>query len=397
MERIIQVGFARQQVPPQEALPLAGYGNAADRLHTAVAQPLCATCVAISDKDNTTILMVSLDLYSLPACISPAAVAEKVGIPADKIFLSATNTHAAPGGEDAAQEYFDRFFQAVVQVCKDALTDQKPADMFTGSVDTEKLNYVKHYKCQDKADGHIFYAGSEYIKPALADYIEHATKADPTLHILKFTREDAPDVVVANFRAQPTFDGGENKTKLSSDYVGAFRTAVEATFGCHVAFFQGACGNIDAQNRMHGGNRYGSATGHGLALAGYAADCLERHMRPAPADKILTKQVTFRGQTIAEGDDGSMVLSAVTIGKDFGFATFPGDMYDSVSVRMEETSTIFATMLLGCCNGNAGYLPSRVAYKYPSVETSLTRFAPGTGEKVADTQAAMLAELKKQY
>lgn len=394
MENTIRVGFARQTVTPDQAIALSGYGNEAERLHTTVSQPLCATCVAISDGEDSTVLLVSLDLYTLPEIINPAAVAEKVGIAADRIFLSATNTHSAPGKDASCENYFKKFFDTTVSVCTEALADRKAATMATAGIETEKLNYVKHYKCRDLADGHIFYAGAEYIKPALADYIEHATKADPTMHMVKFAREGGKDVVMANFRAKPTFDGGENKTVLSADYPGFFRTGLESIYDCHVAFFQGGAGNIDAQNRMHGGNRYGSAQGHGLALAGYAADCLARFLQPADANKVQINKETFQAQT----KDGSVMdvpLSVITIGDRFGIATFPGEVYDSVSVRMEENSRYFSTMLLGYCNGYVGYLPSRVAYKYPAIETDLSPFAPGVGEKAADALDNLFWELKK--
>ena len=93
-------------------------------------------------------------------------------------------------------------------------------------------------------------------------------------------------------------------------------------------------------------------------------------------------------------EDGWMVLNAVSIGEDFAFVTFPGEMFDSISVRMEENSPYPATMMLGYCCHHIGYLPSAVAYKYTSYETDITRFAPGTGEQVADAQVAMLRELK---
>ena len=91
-----------------------------------------------------------------------------------------------------------------------------------------------------------------------------------------------------------------------------------------------------------------------------------------------------------------MILNAVSIGDEFAFVTFPGEMFDSISVRMEENSPYFTTMMLGYCYHHLGYLPSAVAYKYTSYETDITRFAPGTGEMVADKHVEMLRELKNQ-
>ena len=91
-----------------------------------------------------------------------------------------------------------------------------------------------------------------------------------------------------------------------------------------------------------------------------------------------------------------MILNAVSIGDDLAFVTFPGEMYDSISVRMEENSPFKTTLMLGYCHHHIGYLPSAVAYKYTSYETDITRFQAGTGEEVADTYVKMLKELKAQ-
>ena len=93
-------------------------------------------------------------------------------------------------------------------------------------------------------------------------------------------------------------------------------------------------------------------------------------------------------------DDGWMILNAVSIGKDFAFVTFPGEMYDSVSVRMEENSPFNTTMMLGYCYHHLGYLPSRVAYKYTSYETDITRFVRGTDALVEQTYLQLLNGLK---
>ena len=89
-----------------------------------------------------------------------------------------------------------------------------------------------------------------------------------------------------------------------------------------------------------------------------------------------------------------MVLNAVTLGKELAFVTFPGEMYDTLSVRIEDNSPFKTTLMLGYCYHHIGYLPSAAAYKYGSYEVDVTRFAPGTGETVADTYVEMLKELK---
>lgn len=457
MEQIF-VGFNRQVVVPDESIPLTGYSNEPQRYHQQIGQDICATCVAISDNTDNTVLLIGMDICTLAPYFyeeGRSLVAAAVGVPDQQIYMAATHTHAAPavGWADRkpeAKRFRDKFMDAVILACKEALADRKIATMRTGSVETENMNFVKHYKAVYKTThekaGQICYLGDNFGNIQDAILVDHATKADPTLHLLQFQREGGKDVVIANFRAHPHFDGGVKKYVLSSDFPGAFRKALETMQDCHAVYFQGAAGNMNSGTRMPSERRFTNAVSYGLALAGYAAECLQRHMMPARTGLIKTKQHTFYGHInhtmdhLAETareirhvwdttfdkercaemskpygirsvyhagaiywnsrrndqEDGWMVLNAVSIGEDFAFVTFPGEMFDSISVRMEENSPFPTTMMLGYCYHHIGYLPSAVAYKYTSYETDITRFAPGTGEEIADTHVAMLRELKEQ-
>ena len=448
-----RVGYNRITVEPTESIPLSGFSNEPKRFHKEIGQPICVSCVAITDDQDNTVLMVGMDICVCDGFFMDIAddISTQLNVPKDHIYMAGTHTHAAPavGWRDeipAAKRYADKFIEAIFTVCKEAMADRKPASMFTGSIETENMNFVKHYKCISRTGPEISYIGDCFGDPNKVIYLEHATKADPTMHVTKFVREGGKDVVIANFRAHPHFDGGAQKYILSSDYIGAFRNALESMVDCHSVYFQGAAGNINSSTRLPSERRYTTAVSYGLGLAGFCAECLAKRMSPAATGTIRTSQVKFFGHInhtmdhLAEvgkrlrkqwnidydtekcmkeasnygirspfhagaiwwnsertdEDDGWMILNAVAIGDDFAFVTFPGEMFDSISVRMEENSPFFTTMMLGYCGHHLGYLPSRVAYKYTSYETDITRFAPGTGEMVADKHVEMLNELKNR-
>ena len=455
MDSKLFVGFNRQTVTPDESIPLTGFSNEAQRFHTSIAQEICATCIAITDSDDTTVLMVGMDICTVPPYfheVGRQMVADAVGVPQEHIYMAATHTHAAPGIGKAdqfpeAKRFREKFLNAIITACREALADRKSASMRRGSIEADGMNFVKHYKARYKLshekNGQICYIGDNFGDSVNTVLVDHATKADPTLHIVQFQREGGKDVVIANFRAHPHFDGGAKKYVLSSDFPGAFRKALETMTDCHAVYFQGASGNINSGSRMPTERRFTSAVSYGLALAGYAAECLQRHMFPAQVGKIQTKQITYYGKINHTMDhlaqpakeirhvwdttfdrercakmsepygirsvyhagaiywnslrndqeDGWMILNAVSIGKDFAFVTFPGEMFDSVSARMEDNSPFPMTMMLGYCYHHIGYLPSAAAFKYTSYETDITRFAPGTGESVADAQVEMLRQL----
>ena len=453
MNDTIRVGYARYQVDPTEPIPLAGYSNEKKRFHNKITNPVCVTCVAISDTDDTTVLMVGMDLCTVPTDYMERLpeITAATGVPADRIYMAATHTHAGPsiGVADrfpSMQKYAQQYFDALIHACKDALTDRKPAAIYTGSIETQNMNFVRHYKVTDPADDHVCFGGDVFPPPAQCTYLEHATAIDPTLHIVKFVRQGGKDVVMANFRAHATLDCGGKNLNLSSSFIGPFRDALESMLDCHAVYFQGASGNNQPISRFPHERRFNTAASYGMALAAWCMQGLETCMTQVPSGKIKTKQVKFFGKInhtmdhlapIAkklrqewnehldskrcreEGkpygirspmhagaiwwnserndeEHGWMILNAVSVGDHFAFVTFPGEMFDSISVRMEENSPFDTTMMLGYCYHHIGYMPSMAAWKYTSYETDITRFAPGAGESVADKHVEMLKELKSQ-
>ncbi len=451
MEEKLYVGFDRQEVTPEESIPLGGYGNEPKRYFTSITNPICVTCVAITDSAETTIALVSMDAVSVVPFLATEALArisEATGLPKEHIYLSATHTHSGAGMKvgdtlPCMGRFREKYCQKLIEVCLNALKDRKEATMATGSIETQNMNFVKHYKAADKVTGEICYVGDQFGDIKKVNLLDHATVADPTLHMVKFTREGDKPVVMANFRAHPHFDGGYKKYILSSDYIGPFRDALEAIADCHGVFFQGACGNLNSSTRFPSERRYTTSASYGLGLAGFAVECLEKYMTQVPVGPIRTTQEEIFGeikrapQELREKaelvlaaweetldqkkckevgapfgirssyhakaikfhadfgpNEARMVLNAVAIGDHFAFATFPGEMFDSVGQRMEGNSPFKFTMMLGYCGHHVGYLPSSEAYKYTSYETDTTRYAPGTGEIVADKQVEMLRRLK---
>ena len=445
-----QVGYCRKVTNPDAPIPLSGYSTEAVRFHTRITEDICITAVAFSD-GTTTVLAIGVDICTVADSVSKMfreAVARATGLPEAHIFISATHTHSGPSMNyeafDVVRDYVGKFSENLQIAAREAIADLKPARVYAGSIETHNLNFVKHYKMRDNVTGEISCIGDCYGTEKGKTYIDHMTKADPTLHIVRFEREGGKDVVLANFRAHPHFTGGSKKLDLSSDYIGAFRMALEAMYDCHAVYFQGASGNINSSTRLAGERLYTTCRSYGAALAAAALECLGRCMKEVTPAPIQTKQVTFYAEIdhsmnhlVEEGEriwqlwketydhalvrqaceplgissqyhawcitanakrtkekDGWLILNAVTLGKELAFVTFPGELFDSISVRMEENSPFQTTLLLGYCYHHRNYLPSMAAFKYGSYEVDTTRFLPGTGEQVADTYVEMLKELE---
>lgn len=450
MENQIQVGFGRRQLIPEASIPLGGYGNERERFHDTLGEPVCVSCVAVTDAAGETVLMFGTDFCS---CSKPIRqqiqdrINEATGVPQEHIVMSATHTHASISTKwddiPSVPPFKKQIIEKSLEAALEAMEDRKPATMRTGSIETHNLNFVKHYKVQNNETGAIEYAGDQFGTFKNRTILEHATPVDPTMHLLQFVREDAKDIVLCNFRAHPHFHSGYKATLFSSDYIGAYRRSFELITDCYTVFFQGACGNTNATTRIAEERRYSTAESYGIGLAAAAVECLKKNMEDVEAGPIRTTCKTFRGplwnetadkiesakyirdlwfknydsteckregaplgirssfharsiiaRTERVPEDGDILTHAVSIGDNFAFVTYPGEMFDTLSVRIEEGSPFPMTMMLGYCQDHLGYLPSAIAYEYTSYETDSTRFAPGTGEQVADFQIQMLKELK---
>ena len=61
-ENSLRVGYARENVTPNYSIPLAGYGNTLQRMSNGFVSYLYTTCIAITDSDDSTVLLFTSDL-----------------------------------------------------------------------------------------------------------------------------------------------------------------------------------------------------------------------------------------------------------------------------------------------------------------------------------------------
>lgn len=446
------VGFDRQVITPDEPIPLGGFSNEAQRYMQTITEDICVTCTAITDPDGTSILLVGMDFMYVNDYLGKEGrerLSRLTGIPETHIILCATHTHSAPGLNKfdwpEVQRYLEKVYEKMETAVLRAWEDRKPALLYAGSVETEHLNFVRHYIGISKTTGEYGYMGDGFGNPKDKDIVAHATPVDPTLHVLQFKREGGKEIVLVNFRAHARFTSGSKKYVLSADFPGAFRMALEAIRDCHAFYLQGACGNVNERSRIGLEKIFQTCRSHGLALAAYTESCLDMQMQPIKTGRIKLLSREYFGEinhsmdhladkawevrdywnrtmdragamemakplgirsvyhanaikqnSMRTKEGGLMILNAVQLSDELAFVTFPGELFDSLGQRMEDQSPYQKTLLLGYSHHHVGYLPSMVAYKYTSYETDSSRFAPGTGEAVVDEWIRMLRELKSE-
>ncbi len=445
-----QVGFSRKIMNPATSVPLAGYSNALNRYMRSIGQDITCTALAISDGEGNDLLLISTDLTNSQEMVTTMIrqnLSNKTGIPLNNIVITATHTHSAPDltnrnlSEEAA--YIELMSDQILAAAEDALADRAPASMYTGSIETENLNFVRHYLVEDKLTGEVSVAGDHFGSFNNATILGHAAEGDPTLHLVQFKRDDGADIVLANWAAHPHFTGGASKYVLSSDFVGPFRETLEDMTGSKVVFFQGAAGDLNEKSKINSEQRTSDHRTYGALLAEYAETCLQEHMKEVSTGSIKTLQIDYYGQvnhsqdhlyTAAKvvqaqwnqtystsdceplmephgirsvyhalaivsnynrtDDDGRMSLKAIAIGDSFAILTFPGELFSSLYTEVEQQSPFEMTILLGYADQHVSYLPTQAAYEYTCYESDITRFAPGTGEQVQQQYLQLLEQLR---
>lgn len=453
-----QVGFSRVDMNPEVNAPLDGMGATDKRyIQKMTDGGLTCTAVALSDGYGTHYMWMTSDLLASDPSINDVirkGISQKTGFPEENFIIAVSHTHSAPtpsrGDLSGSAEFRQTVVRQHIEAGINALKDRKPTQMYVGSVETDRLNFVKHYY-HITIDGEKKYFGDNFGVQVIDDTTRHVGEADPTLYLLKFVREGAKDVIVANFRGHPHFTDGVTKYELSADYIVSFRDALEHYTGAHVAYFQGAGGNLNTKTRLAYEERTNDMRTWGTFLAQHAVDGLENNMRQIDNNDIriefkheileadinrsmdhLFVQAKEVSRIFAEtGDrssvnhllkqdgtgirsvyhasavianmsrttakDGMLPLKAMSLCEDVALLTYPGELFQEYSMEMEEYSQFDTTLLFGYSDYRAAYLPTQAAFEYTCYETDMFRFTFDTPERVRQLYMELIDDVHSRY
>lgn len=453
MEQKFSAGYAQVDITPDFPCHLTGYGNDPARLSETVLDHIFMSCVAFTDEQDNTVLMIAADLLSAHDAVADEIrrqASERTGVPFDQIFVGASHTHSAPSmwtkWVSSAQPFIDFMIPRTVACCKEAMENRKPAKLLLGSVETKNMTFVKHYAAEHKETGEISFVGDQFGTFKDKFILGHATQADETMYVLRVAREEDQDIVIVNWRGHPHFTCGYAARELSSDYIGFFREELEQKTGAHAVYFQGACGNLNTWTRIKREgpvytNRRDALIPFSKKLAEFAykgyqiaeeietgpirtknvvfkarvnhaqdhlieqAKEVSKHWYATYDDSVnrkLAYSLGLRGHLQAGaikrnyemGETYDLPVNAIAIGDTLGMVTFPGEIFDILSVGVENQSPFDTTLMIGYCNHSLGYMPAAVTYEYTSYETDVTRNAQGVGEELMHEYVKMLEEIK---
>ena len=436
----LSVGFGRVDISPTEPTPLRGYGYSSGRLSKNIQDPLYATCIALTDSSDNTVLLFSLDLTNSFTAVMDAArqqISEKTGIPFDAIMVAATHNHSSPDLENANEPSIPRYIESLknwmTQAAVEALADRALARVYITSTATKNLNFVRRYQLQDGS-----YAGDNFGNFNKAPIACHETEVDNQLQLVRFQRKGERDIILANFQTHPHRNSGSMNTNVTSDLIAPFREKLEDTLDCHVAYFTGASGNVNPTSKIAEENITKDYIEQGHALADYALAAYDSFQEIPTTSVQITKSIhkakvdhsmSYLGSLCKEAVDYYMIygeigiysyikdygikniytanaialrsalpavveipIYAVSLG-DLAFVTVPFEMFDTNGMEIKNGSPYSMTFVLSCANNNLNYLPSEIAWRHGGYAVDVTLFQRGTAEELVGSYLDMLNNL----
>lgn len=258
-------GVARIDITPPIGIAHAGWGAQTHQRAAGVDLPLWATALALSD-GNETFVIIDIDLiYIWEPEAGPArqAVADLTGLPLSHIRLSYTHTHSGPingvgwtswikEGVEMVGPYDAALPHRLAGVAWAALRNMKPVNVNAGS---GSCDIGVNRRFQRPEDGAVV-VGRNWGGP-----VDHEVK------VVRFdTLDGKPLATIVNYACHPITVGPDSQL-ITPDYPGVMKRVVEQATGSTSLFLQGATGDIGpirggARNGEHEYKRLGAMLGH---------------------------------------------------------------------------------------------------------------------------------------
>ncbi len=413
------VGWHRGIVTSPFPVPLDGMGNNVGRMDSyKVVSELMASIVVIADEDglDNAVIMCTMDTIVIPEEFYDAAAAvmsDATGIPADRIFIAGTHTHAAVSldeNHESTLEYLQWVYPLLAEYAVLAVEDLAPVDS-TQMIRTyaDGMTQVRRYV---DADGNAYSTVDGNVP---TDAVPESDP-DTELQAIRFNRTDKDDVILVNFQSHPGHDASASNGNVSSEMWGTFRESVEQQMpGTVCGFFIGAAGNQQRGRSTEyvsaDGNTYNltKKAEYGAALAAHLIKAFEAPTVINTGDfDIQVAHYAFDAEGWYEDSftgnrTRPLTLNAVAIG-DFAFITAPYEMFhengEQVKDFVYDNDLFKLAFVITNSNGANKYIASYQAFEYDETDGKLTsfevvstRFNKGIAEALVTCHAEMLAAL----
>ncbi len=449
MENVFKVGYSKVNVNPPMGIDISGYFK--ERKADGILDDIEAVAMAAS-LNGKTILLITVDNCSCPNDFAEAVrtrVSAKTGLPKEAVVIHATHTHTGPknytvDGDKLILDYIEFLLKRIEDVATFAIEDLKPAKMGYAVSKAPNISFVRRFKMKD---------GSFKTNPGVnnPDILEPVGEIDDSVNVLRFDREGAETIVLANFGDHPDTVGG---CKISGDWPTLTRNQVEKSIdNTKCIFLNGAQGDINHVNvHPKGGDLNGMFLDfddvsrgypHAIHMARVVTGAImqvyekvnyvpveslnyslksvdfytnketdpeklklahkynELHLAGKDDEipykaMMLTTVVAEAGRIVnmeSAPETLPMLLTAVSIGN-VALIGIPGEPFNEIGKGLKTAEGW--DLVLPCCltGGGNGYFPMSDSYDQGGYEGRSSRWKRGTGERIIEEGKKLLSELK---
>jgi neutral ceramidase len=389
----ISAGVAMADITPPIGGRTTGYASAqpTDGVH----DPLSARVLVLKSSQTT----VAIVVWDLCVFNSPWLFERMPELGIDRLLLLNTHTHAGPNLDQAdfpsAENPWRRTVeQRVLEAVREAQSHLFPA-YFAAGHGRIQLGYnrlVRH------PEG---YSITHFENPERVPY----GPVDPTVSVLRITDDQGKvRAVLVDYACHPVVLGPRNR-KLSADYPGVMRKAVEDKNGGALCFFiQGGGADINPLIMARTGDPekdFPLVETMGKLLATEVLTTLDR-MKPvagkseqlSSASSVLTFADRFNPEETLRLGTATLLLNS-----EIGIVTLPGEPFHKFQTDARAKAGLPYVFFFGYCNASPDPWPSYM----PDLESAArggygasdtTRAEVGAGERLLNQSLAQLYTLQ---
>ena len=446
--RVFRAGAAASNITPPLGISINGYFN--DRTAKGIHDELHARCLVLDDV-YTRVAIVVCDSCMIPREVMDAAkqmIQQRVGIPTERVLISATHTHTAPTcisllQSDADPNYQSFLAQRIADGVVRAMTNLQPAKIAYGVGQEPNQVFNRRWRLKPgKMPMNPFGSTNDLVKmnPAIEspDLVEPAGPIDPDVSIVALESLKGKRIaLLANYSLH--YVGTGKDEEISADYYGAFCDRIQELLGADrqdppfVALLSnGTSGDINNINFRK----------KGPARAPYeqvnlVADAVAREVHrvyktlkfldwvpvgsaqkeillgvrlPSTddvkrAEEILAKAKgrSLRGldevyarETVLIKDypkEVPVIIQTLRVGE-LGIAAIPCEVFAEIGLAIKARSPFKPTFTIELANGYNGYLPTPEQHKLGGYETWRARSSylePEASTKIVETVMELFA------
>lgn len=426
----LKAGAAQTNITPPLGIYLAGSLKA--RHATEVHDELHAKAIVLDD-GTTQLAIIVCDVICIQRETCDAAkamIAERVGIPAEHVLISATHTHTAPGMKEGfetkpSEDYLNFFAGRVADAVQLAAGRIQPAQLGYGVGTEPRCVFNRRFRMKD---------GTVRMNPGHnnPDIVETVGPTDPDIAtVVVETVEGQPIAVLANYALHYVGAPGH---MVSADYFGIFGEELQKMAGENfVALLSNGCSgdinNIDVHNSPTDRRPFAQTRKVARMVAAEvwrtwqaipmhddvplaaaqteitcgirkptAEELAEYEAKWANAsDDPTVDELYARERILVNGWDDTCTtpIQAFRIG-DCGLVALTGEIFCQFGIELKANSPLTPTFIIELANDYTGYVPTRIGHEHGGYETWLARssyLAPDAGEQMVEAALGLLTAL----